>query len=159
MGRLADLLSVKIGEFIVNCVSAYTSDVRTQKMISPSGDDSPPLDNAKLFEIPIEGSSKYLTIGVIEKSQGAQQGEKKLYSRDVNGTVKTTVYLKNDGTLELNGNTDFAVLFNALKTGFDLLVTNFNAHAHTETGGVTTTPITPSTASIASAKSTKVKLS
>lgn len=62
--------------------------------------------------------------------------------------------------IELNGNTDFAVAFNDLKSGFDQLVTNFNAHIHpvTTAPGSTGIPATPSTASIDASKVDTVKV-
>ena len=84
-------------------------------------------------------------------------GENKIYSQS-GDAIKAFINWLNTGILELNGNNDFAVRFNALKTGFDLLVTNFNAHVHTETGGTTSAPTVPSTADIDASKVNEVKI-
>jgi hypothetical protein len=65
--------------------------------------------------------------------------------------------------LELNGNTNFAILYNEMKTEFDKIVTDFNNHIHTTTATVGTGPVgtispptSPSTADMTSAKNSKV---
>ena len=54
-----------------------------------------------------------------------------------------------------NEGTDFLAKFNELKSGFDQLVGDFNAHVHTGTGVV---PTVPSTASIDDAKIDNMKV-
>ena len=54
------------------------------------------------------------------------KGELFLYSV-VNGVVKSSILLNKDGELIFNEGTDFAVKFNELKAGFDLLKTELNA--------------------------------
>lgn len=74
-------------------------------------------------------------------------------------------------TIEVNGSADFAVAFNDLKTGFDILVSDFNnlaaytvAHVHTGPGVPPSPPIPPivipipSVASVDAAKVPTVKL-
>ena len=79
------------------------------------------------------------------------------------------INILNSGIIEINGNTDFAVRFNALETGFNLLrtelntaLTILNAHVHTLAGAGTTDPMaTPTvlaTAEISAAKVNEVKL-
>jgi len=87
-----------------------------------------------------------------------------------------TITLTASTVLELNGNADFAVRYNSLKTAFDQLktdhdnfVTLFNAHIHITTATVAATPVPgviaptvspglPSTADMAGAKVTTVKI-
>ncbi len=56
-------------------------------------------------------------LGVINESQEAESGETRFYSMDENKVVKSTIYLKKDGTIEYNGNTYSMVRFEPLKTG------------------------------------------
>lgn len=77
-----------------------------------------------------------------------------------NYKVKSSIHFKDDGTLvidspgnvEIQGNSDFAVAFNDLKSGFDQLVDDFNTHIHatTATVGATSTPGIVSTPSLVS---------
>lgn len=88
----------------------------------------------------------------------ADPGETKVYSTDADGVEQATHILKPDGTMEINGNADFAVAFNDLKSGFDQLKSDHNSHTHTETGTITSAPIVPSTASIDASKLSTIKV-
>lgn len=87
------------------------------------------------------------------------------------GVIKAKITWKNDGTLEINGNTDFAVAFNNLKTAFDQLKSDHDAllneyklhvHAGVTTGAGSTSAagssLLPSSADIDPAKVSTVKL-
>jgi hypothetical protein len=61
--------------------------------------------------------------------------------------------------IELNGNSNFAIKYNEMKTAFDQLVTDFNnflTHAHGGPGTPPAPPAVPSTADMTSAKNDKV---
>lgn len=68
--------------------------------------------------------------------------------------------------ININGSDDFAVAYTELKTAFDQLLNDFNAHIHTTTAtigasstpGIISIPTTPSTADMSSAKVETVKL-
>ncbi len=97
-------------------------------------------------------------------------GEFYLYSVS-GGLVKANIKGVNDGILEINGSTDFAVAFNDLKIAFnqlqsdhDALLNEYKLHVHT---GVTTgagstsaagSALSPSSADIDPAKVATVKL-
>ena len=91
--------------------------------------------------------------------------------------IKTkTITLTAETVLELNGNADYAVRYNELKTAFDQLksdldslVTTYNAHIHITTATVAATAVpgviaptvstgSPSTADMSGAKVDKVKI-
>ena len=74
--------------------------------------------------------------------------------------VDVIVWLKADGTLELNGSADNAVRFSDLKTAFDQLKSDFDLHNHptAPVGPVSTPSTAPSTADIDPAKVDEVKL-
>ncbi len=86
-------------------------------------------------------------------------GGEKLYSIS-SGSIQAFINIKNDGIIEINGNSDFAVRFNALQTAFDQLKSDFNAHTHASVTslGTPTVPIPQSTADITPAKVDEVKL-
>ena len=86
-------------------------------------------------------------------------GDTKIYSTDADGNEESTIKLLADGTIEINGTSDFAVAFNDLKTGFDAFVSTFNIHTHpTAATGPPSTPTVPSTDSIDASKVDEVKL-
>jgi hypothetical protein len=66
------------------------------------------------------------------------------------------------GILELNGNADFAVRYNALETAFNQLQADFDAHTHLYSPGpgtpTQTAATVASTADITPAKVDEVKL-
>lgn len=134
------------------------SDVQTAPEAMPFGYDSHPVKDWIAVYSKTSQNGKTVVIGYINKQQLAGVGETRLFSTDADGVLKTYLHLKNDGTAEFNGSDDYMVRFNALKTGFDTFVTEFNAHTHTGNLGAPTTPPTvPSTASIDNSKLDKIK--
>ena len=113
-------------------------------LFAPSGDDSPPLpdDLAVLVYNNRTGGLAYL--GAIDQANApeAQPGERRIYARDSSGAIVSTLWLKGDGTLELNGAADFAVRFNALQTKLSALEAQLLAHTHpgVQSGGASTGP-------------------
>lgn len=107
-------------------------------------------------------------IGYINKNQKAGVGEFRIYSTDDKGNEKFYTWLKNDGTIEIGGNTNFAVKYNELQVEFNKLKTNFNnhlneynTHLHTVSGSATLVPTVPSTqtntSDITQTKNDKIK--
>ncbi len=161
MGRIGRLISSKINTYILNVVEARFKYNVSANSYGPSGDDSPGLPEDRFALVEIDGAGNWVAVGVLVKSQGADSGEKILYSRDSAGVVKATVKLLKDGIIEINGNADFAVRFNALETGFNTLRSDHNTfltHVHGASGTPPVPPAVPSTASISAAKVDEVKI-
>jgi len=148
------------------------SDVQTPMEASPFGIDSNPIKDMIAVYGQTEEKGKTVIIGYIDKNKLAASGETRLYSIDNNGNLKTYVWLKNDGTMEIGGNTKHMVRYEELQTAFNQLkqdlntfITIFNSHTHTGvTIGVgststTTTPGTSSSADISPAKIDNIKTS
>jgi len=167
LGKIARWIKEKIDTYIYGLIE-HKLNVKIESLLfSSSGDDSPPLPEDRVFIIEKEGTGRYCIIGVLVQSQGAEPGEKKLFSRDENGELKSLIYLKKDGIIELNGNADFAVRFSELESGFNQLKSdhnNFLLHVHSgvTTGpgvsGPATPPATQSTASVAGSKIEDIKV-
>jgi hypothetical protein len=102
MGRIGRWISTKIQTYIIGIIESRINEKIQVMLYGPSGDDSPPIKDDRILIISIDGTGKHAVSGVLSKSQGANPGEKKLYSRDSTGTVKAIIYIKNDGTIELN---------------------------------------------------------
>lgn len=162
---------------VVNAELSEPDDQETVELVSPSGDDSPPREGTTVYVINISDTWR-VAIAVDDGVEpSVEPGEKKLYSYDDAGAVNAYIHLKNDGSVEVNGNGDFAVRFNQLQIAFDQLKADFdqamtylNTHAHDETGVQTSFPmypsppfpapgIQPSTADITPAKVDEVELS
>jgi len=157
MGKIARWLSSKVETYITGIIESRINERIQSILYGPAGDDSPPLPDDRCLMIKIDGSGNHIISGVICKSQGADPGEKILYSRDSNGNVQATIKLLSDGTIEINGNADFAVSWTDLNAALQGLVTAINAAFASKSNG-SGSPGTL-TLDLSSAKSTEVKLS
>ena len=101
MGRIAKLIKTAIDNYIEQTVAAYLGANITALTYAPSGDDSPPLENDRIALIKIDGSGAFAAIGVLSESQGANPGERIIYSRDKDGEVQAAIRLLNDGNVEI----------------------------------------------------------
>lgn len=158
------------GRRLVKFLRFGKSDVQTALQVAPYGIDSNPVKDMVAIYAPTQQKGETVVIGYINKNQLANVGEFRMFSTDENGTLKFAIYLKNDGTVEIGGNTKNMTRFQELESGFNELRSDFNAHvqkfnAHTHPGvqsggavtGATTTPSDPSAASIAGAKIDQIK--
>jgi hypothetical protein len=84
-------------------------------------------------------------------------GERQTFASDGNSR-QATITQRADGTIELAGKTDHAVLYSELKTAFDQLVDWCTQHTHPVSGAATTAPSISATADMTAAKASKVKL-
>lgn len=127
MSRIGRWLSSKINTYITGIIESRINERIQSLLYAPSGDDSPPLPGDRILIFKVDGTGNYAISGILTKSQGAEPGEKKLYSRDSNGDVQAVIYLKGDGTIEINGNANFAVSWTDLNAALQALVTAINA--------------------------------
>lgn len=142
------------------------SDVQTASEIAPFGIDSAPVKDMIALYASTSSSGDTVLIGYINKNQLAAAGELRLYSTNSAGTAEQAyVWLRNNGNLELNGDTDNAVAysklaieFNELKASHNALVALFNAHTHIATAFLTPTSTPPAPATASSADITKTKV-
>jgi hypothetical protein len=143
----------------------YKNMIKSSRQVLPPGIDCAPIEDDQGVVIIIESEGKSVSIGVYPDPQ-AESGEVRFYSRDDNGNQKAYSWHKKDGTLELNGNADFAVAFNDLKTGFDQLKSDFNTfvsvaynlHTHVSVTslGTPTPPVPTGSSTAASIDGSKV---
>jgi len=147
-------------------------DVQTANEIAPFGIDSNPLKDMVAVYGETSNNGDTVIVGYINKNRLAAVGETRIYSTDESGAEKIYIHLKNDGTMEIGGATDWMVRYSALETAFnDLkgtvndLVDTFNNHTHTYIPGTlspipsaaTLTTATPSSADISPAKIDEIK--
>lgn len=134
-------------------------DIQTVEYYSQAGDDTSPPDGSSVIILSI-GEAWKIAIGTDDGIVPSMSpGEKKIYSTS-SGSISAFINLKEDGTIEINGNTDFAVAFNDLETAFNQLKSDFNTHTHASVTslGTPTVPVPQSTADISPAKVSEVKL-
>lgn len=155
------------GNALVAEVDAGASDIVEAVLYGMSSINDYPLPGD---EVAIEDTgSEYIIAAVFRANpSGLGSGESILYSRDSSGNVAASVKCGSNGEIILNGGTDYAAEFTALKTGFDALVSYVDAHTHLVAAlpsvGTppptipTLPPPTPSGASIDAAKVDKVRI-
>ena len=135
------------------------SDVQSSLVSAPYGVDSNPVKDMVALYSSTGKDGKTVIIGYINKNSIANIGELRLFSTNSDAEEQNYIYLKNDGIIEVGGNTDNLVRFSDLKVAFDLFVNNFNTHTHLSSapGTPTPPPVVPSTANIDSAKINEIK--
>jgi len=92
-----------------------------------TGEDTAPLPGDKVVVWQIAENYKIAVATKDLITAAVDAGERKFYSRDSGGNIKSVIYLKNDGTIELNDADDSAVLFSKLDAKLQILVTAINA--------------------------------
>lgn len=103
------------------------NDVQTSEPVLPFGIDSKPVKELLGVHATTSDLGSTLMLGYIYKSEVTKEGETRIYCTDSEGIEQFYIYLKNDGTVEFNGNVDNLVRFTALKTGLDNMVTAINS--------------------------------
>ena len=137
-------------------------DVQTVQLMNPAGENSNPPDGSQVLIIDIGAAFKVAVATDDGIAPFGSPGDKQIYSAD-GGIIKAFINLLTSGIIELNGNNDFAVRFNALKTEFDKLKADYNLHTHIYSPGpggpiATAMAIPQTTADISSAKVDEVKM-
>ena len=161
---------------IILQVEIIADDVRPVELISQAGEDTSPANGCRVLISEADESYSVAVAVTDDLAPEVEPGEKEFYSTDNPATQKLArLKFNKDSELELNGNTDFAVRYSELKTGFDQLKTDFNnlitaynAHIHITTAtvgvglpgviAVTTSVGSSSTADIDNSKVEEVKL-
>lgn len=144
-------------------LKVFQFGAKTSKVAAPFGDDSNPIKDmtAIIAETGVNGET--VIIGYINKNQIAQEGEKRIFSLKPDGSDSTFIYLKNDETIEIGGNADFAVRFTKLKEGIDAKDQAINAELTKIAAGISTAggsyAPSPISTDISAAKNDKIKLS
>ena len=170
MVKFVTTLSSKLNELsqrIIKVNSMGIGNTQTPLQANPHGLDSHPVKGMIAIYAPSQGMGETVIIGYLSRDQIAEIGETRVYSTDKDGVLKASIHLKNDETIEINGNSDNMVRFSELETAFNQLKTDFNAHSHittatvgaTPTPGVIAPPTAPSSADISGAKIDKIKTS
>lgn len=90
------------------------SDIQETEEIGPANTDSVPIKGMVAIYADTSSQGQPVIIGYINKNQLAEPGEHRIYSTDSNGTVKTFIWLKSDGKIQLGGNADNGVRWSPL---------------------------------------------
>jgi hypothetical protein len=103
------------------------SDVQTSDQATPFGIDSKPISNVLAVHSTTSSTNESIIVGYIMKVQGkTTAGETYIYSMDSSGTIKSNIYLRDDGKIAINGDTDNAVRYSSLNTGISNMAIDIN---------------------------------
>jgi uncharacterized protein YjbJ (UPF0337 family) len=96
-GRIGKVVNHEIKK-AVQIISETRKDYN-QKAVqyNPSGEDSPPVIEDQLVMLKIDGTGKYVVVGVFNETQGAKPGEKILFARDQKGKIVLKIRMLNNG--------------------------------------------------------------
>lgn len=95
------------------------NDTQTATEVAPFGIDSNPLINMVAVYAETASKGDAVIVGYINKDQLAASGEMRLFSKSANGDLKTFIWLKADGKIQLGGVVDNAVRYSKLKDTID----------------------------------------
>lgn len=146
---------------IVQVIIEDDIDATPAILVNPAGDESAPQEGDRVSVLSI-GNFRIALGGLDSVTPTAEQGERKLYSKDSAGEIAAFLSLLSSGQMQLNGTGDFAVRFLELESGFNELKddhNNFLTHVHGAAGTPPTPPALPSTASISDSKIENIEVS
>lgn len=150
--RLLSTALDKTGKWIAKVQRMGKSDIQTGYQATPYGVDSNPIDGmVALFHDTVRKGDN-VVVGYLQKNMMAAKGEIRIFSTDSQGNLKSWIWLKNDGTIEINGNANHLTQYEAMKTAFDQLKTDLNSAR-------AALALPPSTADMTGAKTNTVKVS
>jgi phage gp45-like len=165
MGKIAILSNARLKQFQSAPGKSIAVDIEhhgtdTAEFYQLPGFHGKPQDGAECVVLDCNGNN--IVIATHDYSFGTEieKGEALIYSYDSAGALKAKILLKVDGEIVINDGTDYAVKFNELQTAFNKLKSDFDLHTHggVTTGSGSTSMTTASTADIAPAKVTKVRI-
>lgn len=136
-------------------------DIQTVEYVSLPGQDENPINGSRVYVFEV-GPSYKIGIAVNDGIEpGMNTGEKRMYALNDAGAIQSFINLLKTGIIEINGNGDFAVRFQALQDKLTLLEAQLIAHVHpgvTAGGASTGVSVTPFDIDISTAKVNEVKL-
>lgn len=109
-------------------------DTRTAFSLAPYGVDSNPIAGMRAIYADTTNKKDSVIIGYINKDLLAEVGETRLFSTDENGELKTFIWLKNDGKIQLGGDAKHAVRYEDLNSALQ----NFQTFLQAELGKIAT---------------------
>lgn len=101
--------------------------VKTADSCEPFGDDSNPLKGMTAIFAESETNGNSVIIGYIDKNKLAEVGEKRLFSLKEDGSLAAFAWLKNNGDIYLNGDSDNLLKYKPFEQLFADLDQKINA--------------------------------
>lgn len=111
MGRIGNLISSLIEDFIVQTVETRFGFNQECVSASPAGIEAIPIKDDKILLAQTDGTGKWVAHSVITEPKGAKAGDLWLYSRDENGELKASIKINADGTIEIGASENVTLNF------------------------------------------------
>jgi len=106
VGIIGKIVNYFIEDEVRQIVSElYQNYTRVSTLVCPPGLDSAPCNEDQAVGIYLDKSRKTFTVGILPPSE-ANPGEAIIYGRTEEGEVNSTIYLKNDGAVEITSDTE-----------------------------------------------------
>lgn len=116
----------KVKRRLIKVLRVGRSDVRTALEASPHGIDSVPIKDLIAIYSETGHDGDTVIIGYLNKNRLADVGENRLFSLDENGALSTFIWIKNDGTIQLGGDSNNAMRFQPTDNGLQSFITALN---------------------------------
>jgi hypothetical protein len=100
------VLNNTIKKFVSVTAEVWKGFNRDARLHTPPGEDSVPCKDDQIILVKIDGTGKYIAVGVLDVSQGAKAGEKIFYCRDADGAIKAKISMLNDGAVKIEADGD-----------------------------------------------------
>lgn len=144
-------------------LKVFQFGVKTADLVSDFGDDSSPLKDMIAIYSDTSETGESVIIGYLNKNQISNPGEKRIFSLKEDGSLSTSIHLKNDETLEIAGSINNAVTYSPLNIALQKQVLALNAELVKIAGVLNTLApasyiATPVSIDISGAKVDNVKL-
>jgi len=150
---------IEAGRRIIKSFVKSKKDVHTSFQSACWGDDSTPIAGADVIHAQT-ATDDTVILGVINVSQKTTAGEKRIFATDTSGAVVFDIWLRADGTVEIGGDSDFAVKYIPLDSALQSFAGLINAElvkiaaAITPAGAYVPTPVS---VNISGSKNAKIK--
>ena len=105
-------------------------DIQTVELMQPAGQKDYPIDDSQVVILDIGNAFKAAVAVQDGVTPSGSPGDKELYSLDSAGLIKAFINILASGNIELNGNNDNAVRFQALQDKLTALKAQLEAHFH-----------------------------
>jgi hypothetical protein len=100
LGRIGKAIDHNIDKFIEVVMETRKGFNQKALLYNSSGEDAPPCVDDRLVLLKVDGTGKYVVVGVLTESQGAKPGEKIFFSRNTSGEIQSKIKMLEDGNVE-----------------------------------------------------------
>lgn len=107
-------------------VKSKEEGTKTPFLFEGFGEDSHPLKGMTALMMDTQADGESVIVGFLDVEKVTALGEKRIFSLKENGDLSSFIWLKNDGTIEFNGNKNTLVKYTELKQKCDALESFIN---------------------------------